>query len=73
MWERTITGEDKEEKEIKAIRELWRTVLHTLKAMKPEREVVCSAAQMLAPEPGKDHAPKPGTLSRVFGYLPLEG
>jgi len=23
MWERTITGEEKEEKEIKAVRELW--------------------------------------------------
>ena len=36
MWERTITGEEKEEKEIKAVRELWRTVLQTLKAMKAE-------------------------------------
>jgi len=32
MWEKTITGEEKEEKEIKAVRELWRTVLETLKA-----------------------------------------
>jgi len=29
MWEKTITGE---EKEIKAVRELWRMVLETLKA-----------------------------------------
>jgi len=36
MWERTITGKNKEEKEIKAVRELWRTVLHTLRAMKVE-------------------------------------
>jgi len=73
MWERTITGEDKEEKEIKATRELWRTVLHTLKAMKAEREVACAAALMLAPERGKDHAPKPGTLSRVFGLPAVRG
>jgi len=32
MWEKTITGEEKEEKEIKAVRELWRMVLETLKA-----------------------------------------
>jgi len=36
MWERTITGEEKEEKEIKAVRDLWRTVLQTLKAMRAE-------------------------------------
>jgi len=36
MWERMIMGEEKEEKEIKAVRELWRTVLETLKAMKVE-------------------------------------
>ena len=73
MWERTITGEDKEEKQIKAVRELWRTVLHTLKGMKAEREVACAAAQMLAPEPRKDHVPKPGTLSRVFGLPAVRG
>ena len=73
MWERTITGEEKEEKEIKAVRDLWRTVLETLKAMKAEREVACTAAQMLAPEPEKDHAPKPGTLARVFGLPAIRG
>jgi len=73
MWERTITGEEKERKEIKAIRELWRTVLETLKAMKAEGEVACAAAQMLAPEPGKDHVPKPGTLSRVFRLPAVRG
>jgi len=73
MWERTITGEDKEEKEIKAVHELWRTVLHTLKAMKAEREVACAAAQMLAPDPGKDHTPKPGTLSQVFRLPAVRG
>jgi len=73
MWERTVTGEDKEEKEIKAVRELWRTVLHTLKGMKAEREVACAAAQMLAPEPRKDHVPKPGTLSQVFGLPAVRG
>jgi len=45
MWERTITREEKEEKEIKAVRELWRTVLQTLKAMKAEREVACAPAR----------------------------
>jgi len=73
MWERTITGEDKEEKEIKDVRELWQTVLQTLKAMKTEREVACATAQMLAPEPGKDHVPKPGTLARVFGLPAVRG
>jgi len=73
MWERTITGEEKEEKEIKAVRELWRTVLETLKAMKAEREVACAAARMLALEPGKDHAPKRGTLARVFGLPAVRG
>jgi len=71
MWERTIMWEEKEEKEIKAVHELWRTVLETLKAMKAEREVACAAARMLALEPGKDHTPKPGTLARVF-RLPAE-
>jgi len=28
---------------------------------------------MLAPEPGKDHAPKPGILSRVFGLPAVRG
>jgi len=73
MWERTITGEEKEEKEIKAVRELWRTVLETLKAMKAEREVACAAARMLAPEPWKDHAPKPGTLAWVSGLPAVRG
>jgi len=73
MCERKITGEEKEEKEIKAVCELWRTILQTLKAMKAEREVVCAAARMLAPEPGKDHAPKPGTLARVFGLPDVGG
>jgi len=73
MWERTITGEENEEKEIKAVRELWRTVLQTLKAMKAEREVACAPAQMLAPEPEKDHAPKPGTLARAFGLPAARG
>jgi len=73
MWERTITGEENEEKEIKAVCELWRTVLQTLKAMKAEREVACAAAQMLAPEPGKYHVPKPGTLTRVFRLPAVRG
>jgi len=39
MWERTITGDEKEENKIKAVRELWRTVLETLKttASSPQR------------------------------------
>jgi len=41
--------------------------------MKAEGEVVCSAAQMLAPQPGKYHAPKPGTLSRVFRLPAVRG
>jgi len=73
MWEKTIMGGEKEEKEIKAVRELWQTVLETLKAMKAEREVVCAAAQMLAPESGKGKAPKPGTLARVFGLTTVKG
>jgi len=73
MWEKTITGDEKEEKEIKAVRELWRTVLGTLKAMKVEREVACAAAQMLAPESGKDKVPKPQTLARVFALPAVKG
>jgi len=73
MWEKTITGEDKEEKEIKAVRELWRTVLATLKAMKAEREVACAAAYILAPESRKGKASKPGTLARVFGLTTVKG
>jgi len=41
--------------------------------MKAEREVACAAARMLAPEPGKDHTPKPGTLERVFGLPAVRG
>ena len=41
--------------------------------MKAEREVACAAAQMLAPEPGKDHVPKPGTLAQVFGLPAVRG
>jgi len=41
--------------------------------MKSEREVACAAARILAPEPGKDHAPKPGTLSWVFGLPAVRG
>jgi len=41
--------------------------------MKAEREVACAAAQMIAPEPGKDHTPKPGTLSWVFGLPAVRG
>jgi len=73
MWERTITGEEKEEKEIKAVRELWQTVLETLKAMEAEREVACAATQMLAPESEKNKAPKPGTLLRFFGLPAVKG
>ena len=73
MWEKTITGEEKEEKEIKAVRELWRTLLGTLKAMKAEREVACAVAQMLAPESGKGKVSKPGTLARVFGLTAVKG
>ena len=68
-----IRGEEKEEKEIKAVRELWRTILQTLKATKAEREVVCAAAQILAPQPGKGHVPKPGTLSQVFRLSAVRG
>jgi len=37
--------------------------------------VACAAALMLAPEPGKDHAPKPGTLAQaqVFGLPAIRG
>ena len=41
--------------------------------MKAEREVACAAAWMLAPEPGKDHTPKPGTLAGVFGLPAIRG
>jgi len=41
--------------------------------MKAEREVACAAAQMLAPEPGKDHVSKPGILSQVFGLPAIRG
>jgi len=65
MWEKTIVGEEKEEKEIKAVREVWQTVLETLKAIKAELEVACAAIRVLPPETGKDKAPKPGKLVRV--------
>jgi len=73
MWEKTIVGEEKEEKEIKAVQELWRTVLETLKAIKAEREVACAATRLLAPESVKDKAPKPGTLARVFSLPAVKG
>jgi len=73
MGEKTIMGEENEEKEIKAVRELWRTVLGTLKAMKAERKVASAAAQILAPESRKGKAAKPGTLARVFGLTTVKG
>ena len=41
--------------------------------MKAEREVACAAPRMLAPESGKDHTPKPGTLAWVFGLPAVRG
>ena len=65
MWEKTIVGEEKEEKEIKALQGLWRTVLGTLKTIEAERGTACAAAQVLGPESRKDIVPKPGKLVLV--------
>jgi len=35
--------------------------------------VACAAAQKIAPEPGKDHAPKPGTFALVFRLPAVRG
>ena len=74
MWEQTITGDEKSKKEIKTVRELWRSVSETLKAMKAERKVACAATQMLAPEPLPDR-PKNTTsgLFRFFGPSAVRG
>ncbi|OPJ67043.1 hypothetical protein AV530_016967 [Patagioenas fasciata monilis] len=48
VWDKTIRGE--EEKEIKALRDLWRTVLETLKAMTVKQSVAMTAAKVPAPE-----------------------
>ena len=72
-WEKTITGEEREETEIKAVREFWQTVVETLRALKAEWEVACAATKMLAPEPKKDKAPKPGTLAWFFGLPAVKG
>lgn len=77
MWQKTIEGDEKLEKEIKAVQELWRTVLETLKAMKAEREVACAAAQMLTPEPApeklKGAESKSGPIARLFGLPAVKG
>ena len=73
MWEKTIVEEEKEEKEIKAVQELWRTVLETLKAIKAEREVACAATRVLPPETGKDKVPKPGKLVWVSNLPAVNG
>ncbi|KAK4811008.1 hypothetical protein QYF61_015712 [Mycteria americana] len=74
MWQKTIEGDKKEEKEIKAVRGLWNTVLETLKAMKAEREVACAAAQMLGPGVSKDKPEiKPGPIARFFGLPAARG
>ncbi|XP_065492942.1 endogenous retrovirus group K member 9 Gag polyprotein [Caloenas nicobarica] len=48
MWEKIIEGE--EEKEIKPLRTLWRSVLETLKTMKAEQQAAMAVAEALAPE-----------------------
>ena len=73
MWEKTIVGEKKEEKEIKAVQGLRRTVLGTLKAIEAEGGTACAAAQGLAPESGKDKVPKPGRLVRVSNLPAVKG
>ncbi|KAK4809287.1 hypothetical protein QYF61_023280 [Mycteria americana] len=74
MWQKTIEGNEKDEKEIKAVRGLWNTVLETLKAMKAEREVACTAAQMLGPGVSKDKPEnKPGPIARFFGLPAVRG
>ncbi|KAM9251466.1 growth hormone receptor-like [Cariama cristata] len=74
MWHKTIEGNEKEEKEIKAVRGLWNTVLETLKAMKAEREVACAAAQMLSPGNAVASTPsKPGPIARFFGLPAVKG
>lgn len=67
MWERTITDDAKEKKEIKTVRELCRTITETLKAMKAEREVACAAAQMMGTgaEPPPEKKPEP--RHRILG------
>ncbi|XP_074021613.1 uncharacterized protein [Numenius arquata] len=74
MWQKTIEGDEKEEKEIKAVRGLWHTVLETLKAMKAEREVACAAAQMLGPGAAAlKPESKPGPIARFFGLPAVKG
>ncbi|XP_074424273.1 uncharacterized protein LOC141735431 isoform X1 [Larus michahellis] len=74
MWHKTIEGDEKEEKEIKAVHELWNTVLETLKAMKAEREVACAAAQMLGPGAAASKPQsKPGPIVWFFGLPAVKG
>ncbi|XP_072714813.1 uncharacterized protein [Ciconia boyciana] len=74
MWQKTIEGDEKDEKEIKAVRGLWNAVLETLKAMKAEREVACAAAQMLGPGVSSDKPrSKPGPIARFFGLPAVKG
>ncbi|XP_071660901.1 uncharacterized protein [Patagioenas fasciata] len=48
MWDKTIRGV--EEKEIKAVRELWKTVLESLEVMKSEQRAALRAAEAIVPE-----------------------
>ncbi|KAK4811189.1 hypothetical protein QYF61_019820 [Mycteria americana] len=74
MWQKTIEGDEKDEKEIKAVRGLWNIVLETLKAMKAEREVACAAAQMLGLGVSNDKPKnKPGPIARFFGLPAVKG
>ncbi|XP_072728200.1 uncharacterized protein [Ciconia boyciana] len=74
MWQKTIEGDEKDEKEIKAVRGLWNAVLETLKAMKAEREVACAAAKMLGPGVSSDKPrSKPGPIVRFFGLPAVKG
>nr|XP_013805206.1 PREDICTED: atherin-like [Apteryx mantelli mantelli] len=63
MWQKTIEGGEKEEKEIKAVRALWNTVLETLTAVKAEREVASAAAKMLSPGASSTKPPPRGASS----------
>jgi len=73
MWEKTIVGEEKEERQIKVVQGLWRSVLGTLKAIEAERGTACAAAQVLVPESGKDRVSKPGKLVRVSNLPAVKG
>ncbi|XP_075284995.1 uncharacterized protein LOC142362241 [Opisthocomus hoazin] len=73
MWLKTISGEEEEEEEIAAVREPWRAVLEALKALEAEGEAARAAARALAPEAGKDQAPKPGASAPFLGLPAAEG